>query len=107
MKHLVEFKLEDGTSVIVESEDIGNGRSSQCVSRREDVIEKPEQTFTEAISRVRPAAETVLSAFRTLEQTEEIKIESGIKFNAKAGVVIAPVDSEATIKVTINWFDLT
>ena len=34
---------------------------------------------------------------------DEIGLEFGIKFNAKAGAVFASVDSEATFKVSLKW----
>ena len=33
----------------------------------------------------------------------EIELEFGVKFNAKAGAIIASVDSEATFKVALKW----
>lgn len=45
----------------------------------------------------------MLDAFRQLDTLEEIALEFGIKFNAKAGVIIASVDSEATFKVALKW----
>lgn len=107
MKHLLEFQLEDGTPITVEVEDTGPDGSVRRIGRTADLIEKSEQSFTEVINRVRPAAEAVLSAFQSLEQPEEIKIEFGIKFNAKAGVIIASVDSEATFKVALKWSNST
>ena len=34
-----------------------------------------------------------------------VNLEFGVKFNAKAGVVFASVDSEAIFKVSITWKD--
>ena len=100
MKDLVEFQLEDGSPVVVEVEDSGEGR--QRVSRG-GAPDQSQERFNDAIARVRPAAEAVLQAFRELNTPDEIGLEFGIKFNAKAGAIIASVDSQATFKVSLKW----
>lgn len=100
MKRLVQFELDDGTPIFVEIED-QEGR--QRVGRGEAAVEKAQSRFTEAIARVKPAAEAVLNAFREFNTPQEIALEFGIKFNAQAGAIIASVDSEATFKVSLKW----
>ena len=70
---------------------------------RGGVAEQAQSGFTEALARVRPAAEAVLQSLRDLNTPAEIGLEFGIKFNAKAGVILASVDSEATFKVVLKW----
>ena len=103
MKHLVEFALEDGTSVLIEAE--GEGSGPQRVSRggEEGAPEKAESRFMAAIARVKPAAEVVLNAFREMNTPNEIALEFGVKFSAKAGAILASADSEATFKVSLKW----
>ena len=36
-------------------------------------------------------------------QPSEAQVEVGFKFSAKAGVILASADSEATFKVTLKW----
>lgn len=102
MKHLVRFELEDGSPVFVEVEDAGEG-SAQRVGRGEEGVEQAKDRFVDAVARIKPAAEAVLQAFRDLNTPEEIGLEFGIKFNAKAGVILASVDSEAIFKVYLKW----
>jgi hypothetical protein len=104
VKHLVQFELPDGTSVFVEVEDVA---VPQRVSRGIDIAQKAEHGFVQAIERLRPAAEAILHAFRELNTPAEMGLEFGIKFNAKAGAIIASVDSEATFKVTLKWTNKT
>ncbi len=102
-KHLVEFELEDGSTIAVEAE--GEGRGAQRVTRggREGETEKAESKFTEAVAKVKPAAELVLNAFRELNTPDEIGLEFGVKFSAKAGAFLASAGSEATFKVSLKW----
>jgi hypothetical protein len=105
MKRVVEFKLDDDSPVFVEIEDSEGSYGTQRVSRggRNDGIEESDNRFTEAVARVRPAAELVLQSFREMNTPDEIGLDFGIKFSAKAGAILASVDSEATFKVSLKW----
>ncbi len=98
MKQLVEFKLDDGEIIFVEAEDPGETYGIQRVSAGQDGVEKAEKRFTEALARVRPAAEAVLKSFQKINTPDEIGLEFGLKFNAKAGVIFASADSESTFR---------
>jgi hypothetical protein len=101
-KHFVEFELEDGQTVVVEAE--GEGSGVQRVGRDgEAPTEKAQSRFMNAIARVKPAAEVVLNAFQEMNTPDEIGLEFGIKFSAKAGAILASADSEATFKVSLKW----
>lgn len=101
MRDIIEFKLEDGTSVYVEAEDVEGGY--QRVARGEERGKACKQ-FTEAITHVRPAAEAVLDAFREMNTPDEIALEFGVKFSAKLGAaVFASTEGEATFKVSLKW----
>ncbi len=101
MKKIIEFEL-DGLPVFVEAEETEAG-GLRHVSIQEDAVEKAENRFTDAVARIKPAAQVVLNAFREMNTPDEIGMEFGIKFNAKAGVVFASADSEATFKVSLKW----
>ncbi len=100
MKNILEFEL-DGKPVYMEVEEADGMRP---VSRGGDEgIQKAETRFTEAIDRIRPAAEALLNSFREMNTPDEIGLDFGVKFSAKAGAVFASVDSEATFKVSLKW----
>ncbi|MCP4344232.1 MAG: hypothetical protein GY795_01735 [Desulfobacterales bacterium] len=103
MKQLVEFQLDDGEIIFVETDDPGEAYGIQRVSAGQDGVEKAEKRFTDAMARVKPAAEAVLKSFQEINTPDEIGLEFGIKFNAKAGVIFASADSEATFKVSLKW----
>lgn len=99
-KEIVEFEL-DGQPVYVEVEQSGVG--PRRVSRGDDGVAKAENRFKDAIARIRPAADALLTSFKEMNTPDEIGLDFGIKFNAKAGAVFASVDSEATFKVSLKW----
>jgi hypothetical protein len=101
-KNLVEYQLADGSPVYVEVETPTGERVERVSRSGESAPERAQASFNEVIARLRPAADAVLQAFRGLNTPTEIVLEFGIKFNAKAGAIIASVDSEAVFKVSLN-----
>lgn len=102
MKEMIEFELEDGTRIWIEGEE--ESRGMQRVGRGDgNKDEKKAGKFTKALAGIKPAAETVLNSFREMNTPDEIGLEFGMKFSAKAGAVFASADSEATFKVSLKW----
>jgi hypothetical protein len=96
--------LNDSTYIYIESPDDEAESGEQLVSKRgEKPVVEAESRFTEAINNIKPAAQAVLDAFIELNRPKEIQLEFGLKFNAKAGAIIASVDSEASFKVSLKW----
>ena len=106
MKRLAEFEL-DGGSIFIEVEDLepGRRRNDRPLRGRDQGSdgEGRARRFVEAVARVKPAAEAVLRTFQEMNTPQEIGLEFGVKFNAKAGAILASVDSEATFKVSLKW----
>jgi hypothetical protein len=103
MKYLAQFPLDDDSPVFVEIDDTDDASGPRRVGRGDDGIAQVEQRFTKVIARVRPAAEAVLQSFREMNTPDEIGLEFGVKFHAKAGAIFAAVSSEATFKVALTW----
>ena len=102
MTKLIEFEL-NGQPVYVETE-ITEAEGMRRVSRGgDDGPEKAVSRFTDAVARIKPAAEVVLNAFREMNTPDEIALEFGLNFSATAGVVFASTDSTATFKVSLRW----
>ena len=100
---ILEFELADGTPVFVEATDLGDDPDLRRVSRGRAGHLQADSRFEEAVARIRPAAQVLLDSLRELNTPDEIGLEFGLKFNAKAGAIIASVDSEAAFKVSIKW----
>jgi len=65
----------------------------QRVGRSGEEDKKAAKRFTEAMAHVKPAAETVLNAFKEMNTPDEIALEFGVKFSGKVGEMLASVDS--------------
>lgn len=108
MKKLLEFKLDNGESVFMQIEDT----ETRPITPRSGNDTQPESTpaqrsFTEAIRCISPVANTLLSSLKNINQPDEIKLEFGLTFNAKAGVIFTSMESEASFKVGITWKNKT
>jgi hypothetical protein len=103
MGRLVEFPLQDGTSILVEV-DAAAGPVTRGLGDRRGVTEQAQQTFEQAIARVQPAAQALVGRLRAVaDAPEEIGVEFGLQLSAEAGAFIAAASSTANFKVTLTW----
>ena len=103
MLQLIEFPLQDGGTVLIQVEDGAVGPVTRGLGDHV-VTERGQRTFEEAISRVQPAAQALLSRLRGLAETpEEIGVEFGVQLSAEAGAFIAAASTTANFKVTLIW----
>jgi DNA-directed RNA polymerase specialized sigma24 family protein len=104
MKHLVEFKLEDGSTIIVEVDELETGGTTRASRRPGEIAEEARETFEQALSKIRPATEKVITTLHGLaHKPDEIEMEFGFNMSAVAGVVIASASASANYKVTLRW----
>jgi hypothetical protein len=102
MGRLVEFPLEHGGSILVEVD--AAGPVTRGLGDRRGVTEQAQQTFEQAVARVQPAAQVLVSRLRALaDAPEEIGVEFGLELSAEAGAFIAAASSTANFKVTLTW----
>jgi hypothetical protein len=103
MKRLVEFPLEDGTTMLVEIEEPDQGGLVKA-SRTSDAIAKAQQTLEKSLEKVQPAAQFVIQQLRKLHDApDEIQVVFGLKLSAEAGAVLASGGIEANYIVTLKW----
>jgi Trypsin-co-occurring domain 1 len=102
MGQLVEFPLADRGSVLVEVTEhtgpVTRGLGGAAVAAR------AEQTFEEAIARVRPAVQAVVAQLRSAaEAPDEVHVEFGIDLRVQAGAVITAASTTANFTVALTW----
>ncbi len=105
MKRLVEFTLEDGSTILVESDEPQStgGAVVRGVGVAQ-ITDKAEMGFEAALGKIKPVAAAFIEKVGELAVApEQVGIEFGIKLGAKAGAFIAAADAEATFKVTLMW----
>jgi hypothetical protein len=104
MSRLVEFPLQDGGVILVQVDEAAAGPVTRGLGDRRLVTEQAHQTFEQAIARVQPAAQALISRLRALADTpDEVGVEFGLELSAEAGAFIAAASSTANFKVTLSW----
>jgi hypothetical protein len=102
LRRLVEFHLEDGTSIFVEAESV-SGPVTRGGKAGELAVEAGE-TFEGALARVQPAAVAIVDRLRGLaDAPEEIEVEFGIQLSAEVGAFVAKAAGEGNFRVAMRW----
>ena len=106
VKHLVEFPLERGGSVLVEIDETATGPVMRggLGKDRSTVAERTDKTFEEVTATVVPAARSLIGRLRDADDpADEISIEFGVQLSAQTGAFIASAAVEANFKVSMTW----
>ena len=105
LKRFIEFPFEDGSTIVVEVNEPEGERGTRRAARgTEEEPEKAPQTFEQALSKIRPATEKVITTLRNLiQKPDEVEMEFGFSLSAEAGVIIASASTQANYRVTLRW----
>jgi hypothetical protein len=103
VKRLVEFRTNSGDVVVVEVDELVLDESDRVSKTWERVVEATE-TFEQAIAKVKPIAESIITELRNLsEAPSEVSVKFGIKMSASAGAIVAAAGVEANYEVSLTW----
>ena len=104
MKRLIEFRLKDGSAIMVEVDEPKSEGGTVRGLHAGTVTDKAKETFETALEKIKPAAAAIITKLRDLsEAPDEIGVEFGIKLSAEAGAFVASTGAEANFKVTLIW----
>ena len=102
MMQIVEFQLEDGTSIQVEVNESSNKDTIRA--GRSIIPEKAKQTFEEAISKVVPVTKGVIEQLKVLHDSlDEIEISFGFTLSAEAGIILTSLSQSANFNLVLRW----
>jgi hypothetical protein len=105
-KRLVEFPLQEGGSVLVEVEDDvgGDGVTRGWGDTNRRVVDQAQQNFEQAVGRVQPAIQGLLTQLRSVaESPEQIQVEFGLQLSAEVGAFVAGASTTGNFKVSMTW----
>lgn len=104
-KHLIEFKLSDGSTIVVESDEPEPpGGVVRATRKPGEIIEEAKYSLEESLDKIQCATESAITKFRMLkEQPDGITMEFGFNLSATFGAIIASGTAEANYKVTLLW----
>ena len=101
MKELVSFELATGEAIIVEIDDRDPGFERAA---RDGEIAKAATRLESALDVVRPTADAIAHRLRALSvPADEIRVDFGVRLNARAGAVIASTEGQGHFQVTLTW----
>lgn len=103
-RELIQFESEEGVFTIESSVDEHlEGEVELVAEDDKQTVVKAKTSLDEALKQIKPATQALFKAFDELNHPSQINLEFGVKIGAKAGVVLASVDSEVTFKVNLTW----
>jgi Trypsin-co-occurring domain 1 len=106
MVKIIELEIDENESIFVEvNEDTSYNESSGLVAAAGEAgVQKARETFTKAMEKIKPIANTVLSKVKELnEPADEVQVKFGIKMSVKFGAVVTSGGGEANYEVTLKW----
>lgn len=102
MKRIIEFPLEAGGVLAVETDEPGAGPVTRGLPT--ETMERASQTFENALGSVRTAASAVLTRMQELPQRPDtLEVQFGVKLSGKIGAVLSAVSGEAHFVVRVSW----
>lgn len=102
MTQLIEYPLEDGSTVLVEVDEPPTP-GPKPVARPGAVAARAKQTFEQALDNLRPMMKALRKKVNDLsEEEDQIEVKFGIKLSGSVGAVVT-AGAEATYEVTLKW----
>lgn len=103
MKRYVEFRLEQGGTVVVEANEPESSGTTRA-ARPNEIAEAAGTTFEQALSIIQPTVSAIISKLRDLtDPPDQAEAEFGLKLGGKVNAVIASGSSEANFKIKLTW----
>jgi Trypsin-co-occurring domain 1 len=103
MAELVEYPLEDGGVLFVQSVSVDAGQGGLgLASSAEETAKKAKETLESAMANVTPALKSVTSKLKDLSP-DNLTVEFGLALTAETGVIVAKGGAEVHFTVTLSW----
>jgi hypothetical protein len=103
MAELVEYPLEGGGMLLVQSASVdAGGGDLGLASSAEEKAKKAKETLESALAQVTPALKSVASRLRDLSP-DDLTVEFGLTLTAETGIVVAKGSTEVHFTVTLAW----
>ena len=108
MSQLVQFPLEDGSTIVVQVAESSSTSPAPVTrgtrSTPDQVTEKAATSFEGALEHVRPITARLIERLRSIEDSpDEIQVEFGIDLHAELGAFVASASTNANFKLSLTW----
>lgn len=103
MKHIVEFPLEGGDSILIEVDE-PPAPTDDRIGISDDVARKAKQSFESVIAKIKPVADTIVQKVKSLnEPADEVEVKFGLKMSGELGAVVASGKADVNYEITLKW----
>lgn len=107
MKQLVEFKVGDGQTILVEVEVFPDAkqREFQPISKGpKELVAQATKSLDEAMENLEPMIKSVKTSLDKLtDSADEIEVKFSVKLNSSVGAFMTTLGGEATYEITLKW----
>jgi hypothetical protein len=107
MSKYVEFPLDDGGTILIESADEKKGSGSGFVKAgsAEETVDKAAHSFEQAVENIRQSSNALVSKLRSLSQPpDEMEVNFSLKASSEVGrLFVARGNTEAAYTVILRW----
>lgn len=118
---VVEFTLDPDHNILVELPDDFTGVTREEAGTRsgeeaekapitrsggkpEKVLERTEQSFTDAVSAARRVGDVLVEQFQSAKsRPQEFEVEFGLQLSAEAGAILTSVGANAHLHIRMKW----
>ena len=108
MKKLLQFSTNEGSEFLIEvnesaiSEPV-RGLAGESSNTR-GIIQDAKESFDKALKPLKDVSNSIINCIKEIANSpSEIEVELGLKFTAKAGIILTSLDSEAHFKIVLKW----
>ncbi|HEY1703929.1 MAG TPA: CU044_2847 family protein [Trebonia sp.] len=101
MAQLVEFPLEDGSTLVVQAAG-ADAVGGLGLASPDEKLKKAGETLETAVDKVTPALRSVTKRLKELSP-DGVKVEFGLTLTAESGAILAKAGGEVHLTVTLNW----
>ncbi len=104
MTELLEFKSEQGATVLVET--VAPARSGPVTrgGRAEEAVAEASESLESMLGQLGPAVKGIVSELRSsTDWPDEVEVEFAVKISADSNVIIARAGGEANFRIALRW----
>lgn len=106
MKKLLKYTTADGSTFLAEVNDSSPGEAMRggADDSSRGIIQNAAESFEDALKPLKAISSSLINTVKSIAGSpEEVGIELGLTFSARAGIILTSIDSEANIKITLTW----
>ena len=103
-KQIAEFRLEDGTTFLVEVDEPESHAIQRVALPSGKTVLKAQKSLEQALENLEPVASAIVSKLRNMNTpASEVEVKLGLKLTVDAGAVFASIGSEVDYEICLKW----